>query len=319
MSSYTPIGKPSVLKEFDEVDGQLMWRGNPVQGSGESGSSGRDGVDGFSPIVTVSEISGGHRITIIDAEHPSGQTVDVFNGTNGQDGVDGRDGSDGTNGSNGRDGIDGKDGVDGHDGVSPSVTVEEITGGHRVIITDEANPNGQSFDVLDGEAAQDQHSHENLLTLNKITEKSGMMAYNGKIVGVQFTNSIPPYNADLEYGRIIYFTGQTAFSSFHNGLLFYDKPNGWIQLTEESFSTWYRDHADTLAKITAPNGIPHYNGKSIYAYIREVLSSFVAQDGDLFIDTSIGHTAVDGNGDLLIDVDIAAQMADNEMEVFVCS
>lgn len=40
------------------------------------------------------------------------------------------------------------DGADGADGVSPSVEVEEITGGHKVTITD---ANGeQSFDVMDG-------------------------------------------------------------------------------------------------------------------------------------------------------------------------
>lgn len=39
----------------------------------------------------------------------------------------------------------------GDDGVSPSVTVTPITGGHRVTITDAAHPQGQSFDVMDGE------------------------------------------------------------------------------------------------------------------------------------------------------------------------
>jgi len=35
-------------------------------------------------------------------------------------------------------------------GTSPVVTVVQINGGNRVIITDEANPNGQSFEVLNG-------------------------------------------------------------------------------------------------------------------------------------------------------------------------
>lgn len=38
----------------------------------------------------------------------------------------------------------------GEDGYSPAVTITEITGGHRVTITDEAHPQGQSFDVMDG-------------------------------------------------------------------------------------------------------------------------------------------------------------------------
>lgn len=40
---------------------------------------------------------------------------------------------------------------DGEDGVSPAVTVTEITGGHQVTITDADHPQGQSFDVLDGQ------------------------------------------------------------------------------------------------------------------------------------------------------------------------
>lgn len=40
-------------------------------------------------------------------------------------------------------------GAGGDDGVSPAVTVTEITGGHRVTITDATHPQGQSFDVSD--------------------------------------------------------------------------------------------------------------------------------------------------------------------------
>ena len=48
----------------------------------------------------------------------------------------------------GEDGQDGQDGQDGEDGISPTVTVDTITGGHRITITD---VNGTiSFDVMDG-------------------------------------------------------------------------------------------------------------------------------------------------------------------------
>lgn len=96
---------------------------------------GQDGDDGISPVVTVSNITNGHRVTITDAEHPTGQSFDVM------DGADGADGADGT---------DGIDGQDGQDGVSPTVTITTITGGHRVTITDAEHPSGQSFDVMDG-------------------------------------------------------------------------------------------------------------------------------------------------------------------------
>lgn len=45
-------------------------------------------------------------------------------------------------------GRNGRDGKDGKDGYSPKVTVEAITGGHRVTITDATGT--KYFDVLDG-------------------------------------------------------------------------------------------------------------------------------------------------------------------------
>lgn len=46
--------------------------------------------------------------------------------------------------------LKGSPGDPGDDGYSPAITIETITGGHRVTITDEAHPAGQSFDVMDG-------------------------------------------------------------------------------------------------------------------------------------------------------------------------
>ena len=82
------------------------------------------GSSGISPIISVTEITGGYKVEIVDAEGT--KTFNVLNGTNG---------------------------LDGTDGVSPTITVEAITGGHRVTITD---VNGtQSFDVMDGRDGQD--------------------------------------------------------------------------------------------------------------------------------------------------------------------
>lgn len=87
----------------------------------EHGGGGGGGSDGFSPIVTVTTITGGHRISIQDKTHTD--TFDVMDGVNGDDG---------------------------DDGVSPTVTVTEITNGHRVTITDKNHPSGMSFDVTNG-------------------------------------------------------------------------------------------------------------------------------------------------------------------------
>jgi len=152
-----------------------------IQGiPGNDGADGQDGADGVSPVIYSEEITGGHRLTIVDADHPSGQTVDVMDGADGQDGTDGQDGQDGVspeveissitgghsvkitdadhpsgqtfNVMDGADGQDGNDGADGADGFSPEVTVSAITGGHSVTITDKDHPGGQTFNVMDGQA-----------------------------------------------------------------------------------------------------------------------------------------------------------------------
>ena len=61
-------------KESGEFDG-------PQGPQGEQGIQGERGENGYSPVVTVEEIIGGHRVTITDAT--STQTFDVMNGTGG--------------------------------------------------------------------------------------------------------------------------------------------------------------------------------------------------------------------------------------------
>ena len=50
---------------------------------GQDGQDGSDGADGVSPEVTITTITGGHTVTITDADHPQGQTFDVMDGTSG--------------------------------------------------------------------------------------------------------------------------------------------------------------------------------------------------------------------------------------------
>lgn len=102
--------------------------------TGATGADGQNGTDGVSPEVTIGTITGGHSVTITDADHPSGQTFDVMDGQDGQDGTDGTDGT---------------------DGYSPVVTITPITGGNRVNITDADHPSGQNFDVMNGTGSGD--------------------------------------------------------------------------------------------------------------------------------------------------------------------
>lgn len=48
---------------------------------GPTGATGPAGADGVSPEVTITTITGGHSVTITDADHPTGQSFDVLDGT----------------------------------------------------------------------------------------------------------------------------------------------------------------------------------------------------------------------------------------------
>lgn len=106
---------PDVVAQIQEAANNALYLARNVQSMADSGA-----LDGVSPAVTVTSITGGHNVKITDRDHPDGQDFDV------------------------------PDGQDGEDGTSPTVAITEITGGHRITITDEAHPDGQSFDVMDG-------------------------------------------------------------------------------------------------------------------------------------------------------------------------
>ena len=56
------------------------------------GPVGPAGEDGVSPEIEIEPITGGHTVTITDAEHPSGQSFDVMDGEDGQPGTPGTPG-----------------------------------------------------------------------------------------------------------------------------------------------------------------------------------------------------------------------------------
>ena len=117
---------------LDGIDGKNGTNGtNGLNGKdGKDGLNGRDGTDGISPTINITDIPGGHRLTIQDAE--GRKTIDVM------------DGADGTNGTDGARGID---------GVSPTITAEEIPGGHRLSIQDAEGR--KMIDVMDGDHGLD--------------------------------------------------------------------------------------------------------------------------------------------------------------------
>lgn len=74
-------------------------------------------------------------------------------GVPGEKGEKGDTGEKGATGERGEKGDTGAQGAQGIPGVSPTVTVTDITGGHRITITDAEHPQGVSFDVMDGSDA----------------------------------------------------------------------------------------------------------------------------------------------------------------------
>lgn len=121
------------------------------------GPQGAPGTNGVSPVITITNASGGHVVTIKDAAHPSGQTFLIY------------------------DGEDGSDGTPGVDGVSPSIVIAQITNGHRITITDADHPSGQSFDVMDGSGGGGGGSGDMQASLydpnNNVAAAGGIEAY----------------------------------------------------------------------------------------------------------------------------------------------
>lgn len=127
-------------------------------GNGNGTGEGTPGKDGISPTVEVTEIEGGHKVSVTDKNGT--QDFEVMDGEDGKGisyiQVDGNGNliiyySD--NSSNNLGKVVGKDGEDGADGVSPTISVSDITGGHRITIVDK---NGtKTIDVMNGSDGDD--------------------------------------------------------------------------------------------------------------------------------------------------------------------
>lgn len=126
--SASKAGMPAVATvNIRGPEGRQGVQGEPGS-DGQAGKDGDPGQDGFSPTVEVTDITGGHRVTITDAT--GAKSIDVMDGAAGQNGSPGQDGQ------------------DGQDGYSPTVSVSAITGGHQVTVTDASG--AKTFNVMDG-------------------------------------------------------------------------------------------------------------------------------------------------------------------------
>jgi hypothetical protein len=181
-NSMSDIGKAYMVGEG--VDALLyIWNGTDWFYKQHLGTVGPPGADGVSPTIAVTEITGGHRLTITDKTGT--KNVDIMDGEVGQTGATGQTGQTGATGEPGKDGVsptittapitgghrltikdaagtksidlmngkDGEDGGNGKDGVSPTISVSVISGGHRLTIKDATGT--KTVDLLDGKAGED--------------------------------------------------------------------------------------------------------------------------------------------------------------------
>ena len=96
--------------------------------------------------------------------------------------------------------------AEGRDGYSPEVTITEIEGGHRVTITDEDHPQGQTFDVMDGQGGSTGDYDEltnrpringHTLTGNQSAADLGLGTYSKPASGIPKTDLASDVQASL--------------------------------------------------------------------------------------------------------------------------
>ena len=87
LPATAPSGELWLVGSASPYDG-WFYNGASWENAGQIavGPVGPAGEDGVSPEVTIAQISGGHSVTITDADHPQGQQFDVMNGAPGADG-----------------------------------------------------------------------------------------------------------------------------------------------------------------------------------------------------------------------------------------
>lgn len=167
-----------------------------------------DGEDGVSPVVTVTQIENGYHLEIDDVTGK--KVMNIYNGADGADGANGQDGA---------------DGQDGEDGFSPTVAISTIPGGHQVSITDATGT--KSFTVMDGEDGEDGASASfaqgTCNTPGATAEKTvsgiaGTVQY-GDIISVLFTNANTAASPTLSVGSQSYAILGANLSAVDPGLL----------------------------------------------------------------------------------------------------
>lgn len=140
ITDYNGSQTVKILNGTDGAKGDTGATGpqGPKGDTGETGATGPQGPKGDTGAT--------------GPQGPKGDTGDTGpqgpKGDTGATGATGPQGPKGDTGETGATGPQGPKGADGTDGISPTVTVTDINGGHRVTITDATGT--KTFDVMDG-------------------------------------------------------------------------------------------------------------------------------------------------------------------------
>lgn len=146
-------------------------------------------------------------------------------------------------------------GTDGEDGTSPSVIITEIEGGHRITITDEAHPEGQSFDVMDGSGGgggtSDYSDLSNKPSIEGVTLAGNKTAAD---LGLAKASDIPAVPVQSVNNK----TGAVVLNASDVGAGTYSKPSGGIPKSDLASAVQSSlSKADTAlqsAPVTSVNG-----------------------------------------------------------------
>ena len=118
--------------------------------------------------------------------------------------------------------------IKGANGTSPGVTITEIEGGHRITITDEVHPEGQSFDVMDGSGGSGSSDYNDLSNKPQI---AGVTLSGNKSLadlGIAAASDIPTVPVQSVNGK----TGAVVLNASDVGAGTYTKPSGGIPKTD---------------------------------------------------------------------------------------
>ena len=162
------------------------------------------------------------------AQGPQGiQGIQGEQGPQGEAGPQGETGAAGAAGPQGPKGDTGADGTNGEDGYSPTVTVAEITGGHRVTITDAEGDH--VFDVMDGTGGgggtSDYADLTNKPSIEGVTLTGNKTAAQ---LGLAKSSDIPSVPVQSVNGK----TGAVTLTASDVGAGTYSKPSGGIPKTD---------------------------------------------------------------------------------------